>query len=94
MVRQWQTLFYGSRYSASELGKSSVNFPMLAEAMGCAGFRVETPEEVSPAIEKSLSINDRPVLIEFVIDPDEMVFPMVPAGGSNDHVILGPEDLT
>ena len=66
---------------------------MLAEAMGCVGIRVERPEEVVPAIEKSLSINDRPVLIEFVVDPDEMVFPMVPAGGSNDQIILGPEDL-
>jgi acetolactate synthase-1/2/3 large subunit len=93
MVRQWQTLFYGKRYSASELGRESVNFPMLAEAMGCVGIRVERPEEVVPAIEKSLSINDRPVLIEFVVDPDEMVFPMVPAGGSNDQIILGPEDL-
>lgn len=93
MVRQWQTLFYGERYSASELGRESVNFPMLAEAMGCVGIRVETPEEVGPAIEKSLTINDRPVLIEFVVDPNEMVFPMVPAGGSNDQIILGPEDL-
>ena len=93
MVRQWQTLFYGKRYSGSVLGRDSVNFPMLAEAMGCVGIRVETPEEVGPAIEKSLSINDRPVLIEFVVDPEEMVFPMVPAGGSNDQIILGLEDL-
>ena len=61
---------------------------MLAEAMGCVGIRVERPEEVVPAIEKSLSINDRPVLIEFVVDPDEMVFPMVPAGKAIHEMVL------
>ena len=63
---------------------------MLAEAMGCAGIRATTPDEVAPAIEKSLAIDDRPVVVEFVVDPEEMVFPMIPSGGSNDEVIVAP----
>ncbi len=90
MVKQWQKLFYGGRLSASLLG-DKLDYPKLAEAMGCVGLRAETPDEVAPAIEKSLAVDDRPVVVEFVVDPDEMVFPMVPAGGSNDDVILGPE---
>ena len=93
MVTQWQHLFYGGRLSASELGVGAVNYVQLAEAMGCAGLRAERPSEVAPAIEKALTINDRPVVVEFVVDRDEMVFPMVPAGGSNDVVLLGMEDL-
>jgi acetolactate synthase-1/2/3 large subunit len=93
MVKQWQKLFYGGRLSASLLG-DKLDYPKLAEAMGCVGLRAETPDEVAPAIEKSLAVDDRPVVVEFVVDPDEMVFPMVPAGGSNDDVILGPEGTT
>ncbi len=91
MVKQWQRLFYGGRLSSSLLG-ASPDYVMLAEGMGCAGFRAETPDEVAPAIEKSLAVEDRPAVVEFVVDPTEMVFPMVPAGGSNDQVLLGPED--
>lgn len=91
MVTQWQRMFYNGRYSASKLG-NVVDYVKLAEALGCVGLRAETPDEVAPTIEKSLAINDRPVVVEFVIDPEEMVFPMVPAGGSNDNVILGPTD--
>jgi acetolactate synthase-1/2/3 large subunit len=61
--------------------------------MGCAAFRAETPAEVVPTIEKALAVNDRPVVMEFVCDPDEMVFPMIVSGGSNDNIIMGPEDL-
>ncbi len=89
MVTQWQKLFYNERYSASKLG-SKVDYVMLAEAMGCAGLRASTPDEVAPAIEKSLAIDDRPVVVEFVVDPEEMVFPMIPSGGSNDEVIVAP----
>lgn len=91
MVTQWQRLFYNGRYSGSQLG-NKVDYVKLAEALGCAGLRAETPDEVAPTIEKSLAINDRPVVVEFVVDPEEMVFPMVPAGGSNDDVILGPTE--
>jgi acetolactate synthase-1/2/3 large subunit len=94
MVRQWQKLFYDNRYSATELSYSNPNIPMLAEAMGCVGLRAESPQDVVPTIEKGLAVNDRPVVMEFVCDPDAMVFPMVIAGGSNDEVLMGPEDLT
>ena len=93
MVRQWQRLFYGGRLSASDLGTTAPDYPSLAESMGCAGLRAEKPAEVGPVIDKALAINDRPVVIEVVVDPDEMVFPMVKAGGSCENVALGPEDV-
>lgn len=93
MVRQWQRLFYNERFSASNLGENIPDYVMLAEAMGCAGLRATTPAEVPDVIQQSLEINDRPVVVEFVVDRDEMVFPMVPAGGSNDVIITGPEAL-
>ncbi len=93
MVKQWQNLFYNGRISASDLGTTVPDYPKLAEAMGCVGLRVTHPDEVDVAIEKSLAIEDRPVVVEVVCDPDEMCFPMVPAGGSNDHVVMGPDDL-
>ena len=91
MVKQWQRLFYNSRFSATLLG-DVIDYAKLAEAMGCAGLRAETPDEVGPTLEKALAIDDRPVVVEMVVDRDEMVFPMVPAGGSNDEVILGPTE--
>jgi acetolactate synthase-1/2/3 large subunit len=63
---------------------------MWAESMGCVGIRVESPEEVGPAIEKANSINDRSVVVEFRTEQSEKVFPMVPAGHSNDDLILHP----
>jgi len=62
--------------------------PVIAEAMGCVGIRVDSPEEVQPAIEKANSIDDRPVVIDFRVDASEKVYPMVPAGASNDELIL------
>jgi acetolactate synthase-1/2/3 large subunit len=93
MVRQWQKLFYGGRYSATDLTDHTPDYPKLAEAMGCVGLRAEMPAEVGPALEKMLAIDDKPVVLEIRCDPDAMVFPMVPAGGSNDDVVLSPEDL-
>jgi acetolactate synthase-1/2/3 large subunit len=93
MVRQWQRLFYGGRYSAIDLSGSVPNYPALAEACGWVGLSAETPGEVGPALRKMLAVDDRPVLVEVETDPDEMVFPMVPAGGSPDDIALGPEDL-
>ena len=91
MVRQWQEMFYDERYSSVFLDSSAVpDFVMWAESMGCAGIRVESPEEAGPAIEKANAINDRPVVIEFRTEAAEGVFPMVPAGASNDDVILHP----
>ena len=93
MVKQWQRLFYGERFSAVDLTDHTPDYVKLGEAMGCVSFRAEHPADVAPVIEKALAVNDRPVLMEFRCDPDAMVFPMVPAGGSNDVVILSPEDL-
>lgn len=94
MVRQWQKLFYNERYSATELSYTTPDIVMLAEAMGCVGLRAESPDDVIPTIEKALAVTDRPVVMEFRCDPDAMVFPMIQAGGSNDNIIMSPEDLT
>ncbi len=93
MVRQWQELFYNERYSAVYLTPDTPDYVKLAEAYGAVGLRAERPEEVETVIEKALSIDDRSVVIDFRIDPREMCFPMVPAGASNDEIILGPEGL-
>jgi acetolactate synthase-1/2/3 large subunit len=93
MVKQWQNLFYGGRLSAVDLGTTVPDYPKLAEAMGCVGLKVDHPGEIDSAIDKVMAIDDRPVLLEVVTDRDEMCFPMVPAGGSNDTIIVGPEDL-
>jgi len=87
MVRQWQTLFYESRYSNTDLKTNRIpDFPKLAEAMGCVGLRAEHPNDVDAVIDKALSINDAPVVVEFVVHKDAMVWPMVAAGTSNDEI--------
>jgi acetolactate synthase-1/2/3 large subunit len=90
MVRQWQEMFYDERYSEVYLSPELPDFVKWAEAMGCVGIRVESPEEVEPAIALANSINDRSVVIEFRVDAGEKVFPMVPAGFGNDDVLLHP----
>jgi len=90
MVRQWQEMFYSERYSEVNLGGGVPDYVMWAEAMGCVGIRVDSPEEVAPAIEKANSINDRSVVIDFRVEEFEKVFPMVAAGASNDDIILPP----
>ncbi len=90
MVRQWQELFYEERYSEVYLSPDLPDYVMWAEAMGCVGIRVDSPEEVEPAIEKANSVDDRPVVIDFRTDYREKVYPMVPAGKSNDEIILDP----
>jgi acetolactate synthase-1/2/3 large subunit len=90
MVRQWQTLFYNERYSATDLHTTSRRIPdfvKLAEAYGCLGLRAETPEEVDAVIKQAMETNDRPVVIDFVVHRDAMVWPMVPAGVSNDKIM-------
>jgi acetolactate synthase-1/2/3 large subunit len=93
MVRQWQELFFDERYSGVWLDPDVPDYVKLAEAYGAVGLRVDSPDEVDTAIEKAYSITDRSVVIDFRVDPGEMVFPMVPAGGSNDDIILGPESI-
>jgi len=90
MVRQWQEMFYAERYSEVYLSPDLPDYVKWAEAMGCVGIRAETPEEVAPAIEKANSIDDRPVVVDFRTDAFEKVFPMVPAGGSNDAIVVHP----
>lgn len=91
MVTQWQRLFYNNRFSASHLG-DVVDYVQLAEALGCHGFRASTPDELAPTLEKALATDDRPAVVEVVVDPEEMVFPMIPSGGSNDEVYVGPDE--
>ena len=87
MVRQWQTLFYDGRYSNTDLHSYRIpDFVKLAEAMGCVGLRAERPEEVDAVILQALEINDRPVVVDFVVHKDAMVWPMVAAGTSNSDI--------
>jgi acetolactate synthase-1/2/3 large subunit len=91
MVRQWQTLFYNKRYSHTDLntGTDTImvpDFVKLAEAYGCLGIRVEKEEEIDAAIKLAIETNDRPVVIDFIVGRDAMVWPMVAAGLSNDEV--------
>jgi acetolactate synthase-1/2/3 large subunit len=89
MVRQWQTLFYNSRYSNTDLHGSTARIPdfvRLAEAYGCVGLRCDRPEQVDATIEKALAVSDAPVVVDFVVHRDAMVWPMVAAGVSNDEI--------
>jgi acetolactate synthase-1/2/3 large subunit len=90
MVRQWQEMFYEERYSEVYLSPDLPDYVKWAEAMGCVGLRAESPEEVGPAIEKANGVDDRPVVIDFRTDAFEKVFPMVPAGSSNDGIVVHP----
>lgn len=92
MVRQWQTLFYEGRYSNTSLESKRVpNFPMLAEAMGCIGLSCDRMDDVDATIEKAMSINDQPVVVDFRVNRDAMVWPMVAAGTSNDEIMIARE---
>ena len=87
MVRQWQTLFYDKRYSNTDLQSHQFpDFVKLAEAYGCYGLRASSREEVDVVIEKAMALNDAPVVIDFQVHRDAMVWPMVPAGTSNDLI--------
>ena len=90
MVRQWQTLFYNERYSNTDLhtsvGSRVPDFVKLAEAYGCVGLRCERPEDVDATIRAAMDVTDRPVVVDFVVHRDAMVWPMVPAGVSNDAI--------
>ena len=89
MVRQWQTLFYNQRYSNTDLHSKRIpDFKLLAEAMGCVGLRCERPEDVDKTIEAAMAINDRPVVVDFNVHRDAMVWPMVAAGTSNDEITV------
>ncbi len=92
MVRQWQTLFYSSRYSNTDLHSKRIpDFVKLADAMGCVGLRCESKEDVDATIKEAMSINDAPVVIDFSVHRDAMVWPMVAAGTSNDDIMIARE---
>lgn len=87
MVRQWQTLFYNERYSETNLHSHSFpDFVRLAEAYGAYGLRCESAEQVDATIEKAMAMNDAPVVIDFLVHQDAMVWPMVAAGTSNSDI--------
>jgi acetolactate synthase I/II/III large subunit len=90
MVRQWQTLFYEQRYSNTDLGTHKHRIPdfvKLADALGCVGLRCESKADVDATIEKAMAINDAPVVVDFTVGADAMVWPMVAAGTSNDDIL-------
>lgn len=90
MVRQWQNLFYSERYSQTDLGTHKHRIPdftLLAESLGCAGLRCETREDVDSVIARAMEINDRPVVVDFVVGKDAQVWPMVAAGKGNDEIM-------
>jgi acetolactate synthase-1/2/3 large subunit len=98
MVRQWQTLFYNERYSNTDLHRGGSgsqsndvvtrvpDFVRLAEAYGCVGLRCERPEDVDDVLAKAMEVNDVPVVVDFIVHRDAMVWPMVAAGTSNDDI--------
>ncbi|CAB4337441.1 unannotated protein [freshwater metagenome] len=89
MVRQWQTMFYESRYSNTSLDSKRIpDFVKLADAMGCVGLRCDRTEDVDSVIHEAMSINDQPVVVDFSVFRDAMVWPMVAAGASNDDIMI------
>ena len=92
MVRQWQTLFYQERYSNTDLHSKRIpDFAKLAEAMGCVGLRCESKGDVDKIIKEANAINDAPVVVDFSVYRDAMVWPMVAAGTSNDDIMIAKE---
>ncbi|MDR2348834.1 MAG: acetolactate synthase large subunit, partial [Bifidobacteriaceae bacterium] len=91
MVRQWQTLFYGRRYSNTDLHTGDdtemiPDFVKLAQAYGCAGLRCSAADQVDAAITEAMDVTDRPVLIDFQVSRDAQVWPMIAGGASNDTI--------
>lgn len=92
MVRQWQDLFYKKRYSHTHLSDANPDFVKVAESYGAVGYRIEKREDVVPTIKKAMEINDKPVLMEFIVEPESQVFPMVPAGAGLNEMIEGDSE--
>ncbi|MFC1501975.1 biosynthetic-type acetolactate synthase large subunit [bacterium] len=87
MVRQWQDLFYEKRYSHTHIRPGNPDFVKLAESYGAIGMRIDKFDDVAESMRKSMKITDRPVVMEFMVEPEENVFPMVPAGASLSDMI-------
>jgi acetolactate synthase-1/2/3 large subunit len=97
MVRQWQELFYAERYSFTDLAASNPDFVKVGNAFGIESFSTDDPKEVESMFDRAFEINDRPVLLEFKVVRDDMVFPMVPSGGSISEMMvkkLNPKRIT
>ena len=92
MVRQWQELFYNKRYSHSDLKQGNPDFVKLAESYGAVGMRATTPDQIVPTLEKAMEINDRPVVMDFVVNEEENCYPMVPAGAALYEMVEGDEE--
>ena len=92
MVRQWQALFYDDRLSQVELPQALPDLVLLAQAYGIPGFRVDRVEDLDAVLAQAAAITDRPVLVDLRVDPEEMVFPMVPSGASNDDILESAEE--
>ena len=90
MVRQWQEMFYGERYSEVSLSKDVPDYKAWAESMGCVAMRVDSPEEIDAAITNANEVDDRPVVIDFRVAAAEKVYPMVPSGASNSDLLVSP----
>ncbi|MGQ9368467.1 acetolactate synthase 3 large subunit [Azospirillum sp. A39] len=91
MVRQWQELLHGSRYSES-YSEALPDFVKLAEAWGCVGLRAETVADVDRVIEQMMAVRDKPVIVDVCVDPKENCFPMIPGGKAHNEILFGPED--
>jgi acetolactate synthase-1/2/3 large subunit len=91
MVRQWQELFFNKRYAAVDY-HDNPDFAKLAEAFGATGIRIEKIEDVRPALERAKEIEDGPVVIDFIVDEEENVFPMVPSGKGLGDLIRNEEE--
>jgi acetolactate synthase-1/2/3 large subunit len=97
MVRQWQELFHAEKYSFTDLSETNPNFVKVGEAFGIESYSTENPKDVDSLLDKAFSVNDRPFLIEFKVVKEDMVFPMVPSGGSiSDMMVkrLNPKRMT
>jgi acetolactate synthase-1/2/3 large subunit len=88
-VRQWQELFYKRRYAFTCLKGTHPNFVKLAEAYGAAGYRVEKKLDLKKILIKALAERERPAIVECIVEPEENVFPMVPAGASLNEMVEG-----
>ena len=88
MVRQWQELYHAEKYSFTDLGASNPDFKKVGEAFGIKSFSTDNPDEVDDILDESLNYNEGPTLIEFKVVKEDMVFPMVPSGGSISDIIV------
>jgi acetolactate synthase-1/2/3 large subunit len=87
MVRQWQELFWDKRYSCVDMS-AQPDFVKLADAYGSVGMRIEKPEDVRPALEKAMEVDDRPTVMDFRVVREENVFPMIPSGQTIEEMMV------